>query len=125
MNLEKLNHFAITTCELDETIRFYHDVLGFTVESVLDDEHTRTVFMAKNGVCRIELIKKKPQSDTTMGMFDHIAIDVDDVRGMEERLRSSGVEILQTSTEISASNTRLLKLLDPNGICIALREDIV
>lgn len=128
MEITGVNHFAIGTYCFDRTIAFYRDYLEFQEESSWSEDGLRTVFLSKPGVCRLEIIEKKDectdQPSACGGMFEHIAMDVADVRATEEELLQKGAAIATACREIPVSNTRVTMLTDPNGISIALREDI-
>ena len=128
MDIKGLNHLAINTCDIEESIAFYRDILGFHLESIQAGNDIKTAFMLKDGVCKIEIIEKHDCAGETRRpeptMVDHIAFDLDHVEAMEKELRSLGVTITEPFAELKEFNTRVLKIYDPSGICIALREDI-
>jgi len=128
MELKKLNHIAINTKNLEDTLAFYHDVLGFETGKTQQTDTFASTFLCKPNVCDIEIIHTLGDAAKSEilsnNLVDHIAFDVDDVRKHEEELKKTGLTIETGCTEMIELNTRLMKIRDPNGICISLRENI-
>ena len=128
MRIKKINHIAIHTNALEETVEFYAKTLGFTVSSFSQDDQFHYVFMELDSVCTLELFRSRQSeslADKGQTGVDHLAFDVDNVKAAELELLSQGVELEKPCAELPQFNTRLLMIKDPNGISIALREDLL
>ena len=101
---------------LDESVRFYRDVLGFSEGYHVDLPVARITIMNSPGGSGVELIESD-QYDT--GLYS-IGTDVDDLDDVLCRLKASGCEILG---EITATTVgRQVFIRDPNGVRLCLIE---
>lgn len=126
MKIKALNHIAISTKDIVASITFYNTILGFTLLEEQEDTLAKYAFMSMDGAFMIELIQWKDERPSVSSCtIDHIALDVDDVVAAEQTLKEYGVAPIESPCELEKFNTRLLKITDPNGICIALRENII
>ena len=89
-----IHHIYIDTWDIEESIQFYRDKLGFEMvdrERIPDGEYA----MMKSGHARIELIQHeetRPNDSTRRaGPIGHIGFEVDDVPAIHELLKSRGV----------------------------------
>ena len=100
--------------DLDRARRFYRDTLGFEETAVDFDE--RWSHLA-HGEMAIGLAEGEPTADTGVAH-----VDVDDLKGEADRLRSAGVDvgiILELQGEM-----RLLDVYDPDGNRIQLAQEL-
>ena len=122
-------HTMIRVKDLDESIRFYCDVLGmkllrrrdypegrFTLAFVgCGDESDHTV---------LELTYNHGRSDYELGdAFGHVALGVDDIHATCERLRAAGARITREPGPMKHGTTVIAFLEDPNGYKIELIEE--
>ena len=125
MTIERVNHIAINTKDIDESIEYYKRVFGF-------DE----VFRADMGVC--ELIYLKVNEQTTLELFDlrgaceegvaseskmglrHVAFQVDDINAWNDRLKENGATFKMELTRMENIRSEGLLVCDPNGVIIEL-----
>lgn len=119
-----INHIAFESYNFDETVRFYSTVLGYSVKNEIVQDGLRTVFLEKELCCDIEVIEcKKPLE--VGHPYGHLAFNVDNVMLVQEELARKGITIYDEYEDLPMFNTRVLKLIDPNGIIIALRQDLI
>ena len=105
-----LRHTGIVVADLDESLRFYVETLGFTItkrmeesgphlDRVLALEGVRitTVKMAAPDDCLIELVcyhshqRAVEQRESCAVGIGHIALQVDDIEAVYARLKGAGV----------------------------------
>lgn len=123
MNITGMNHFAILTNSIDETVSFYEAVLGFKLyDCVKDLNNVRHMFLKRDGFAEIELIEGNPDR-TAVAAFSHLALDVSDVDEAIEFLESAHITIKENAV-LEEFNTRMISIEDPNGIVIALRKNL-
>ncbi len=124
--IDCIDHVEVITRDIEKSIRFYVDVLGFSV-------HRRTKFDGSRGMTEITFLKLRDsmlellefpgaqESDVApkvgMRMF---ALRVSDMDSEIERLKGLGVEISQPPRTIGTSKRAEIK--DPNGMSIELRQ---
>lgn len=90
-----LAHIGIQTSDMDRSIAFYRDTLGFVLDhrTSLRDGAVELGFL-KVGHCTVELVKSGDGSgvkERSAGIVDHVALAVEDVDSLAERLTEQGV----------------------------------
>ncbi len=146
MNIKQIDHTGITVSDIEKSIRFYRDVMGFRLLSPpsepVDDETESIAITEEKGavtrVCTMEVCEGSviellefvaPDSPVTnpMPMYTlgkhHIAYQVDDLDAWIDRLKSAGVEF--TSEPVKAWEENMnswIMCKDPDGIMIELVE---
>lgn len=89
--IKGLAHIGIFVKDMDASVKFYRDMLGFTVT----DEYqmgSRLVFCSI-GTCLLELIQPKEYAPRVPGQVDHIAVEVENIEDLCDELRAKGVSI--------------------------------
>ena len=128
----KINHLGIATRSIEETLEFWADSLG--LKSVhtepVEDQKVR-VAMLPIGESRIELLEPT-SSDSPISKFlekrgggiHHVAIEVDDISGTLETLRSAGVRLIDEKPRTGAEGC-LIAFVHPSstgGVLLELVE---
>ena len=113
----KIRYNTIVVEDMEESVRFYSEVLGFEVDSEFDlGPETAITLMKGQGDVMIELAK-----DTTHAVgFYSIGMDVDDIDKAIEDIASKGGKIMMGPVSITVGKLAFLE--DPNGTRIALIE---
>ncbi|QFZ20984.1 4-hydroxyphenylpyruvate dioxygenase [Saccharothrix syringae] len=138
--LDRLDHFAVCLPAgmLDDTVRFYQDVLGFEPvfeERIVIGSQAMNSRVVQSRSRELTMVLIEPDTTTEAGQVDdfvkdhggpgvqHIALTSDDIVGTVAALRERGVEFLSTpDTYYELLATRL----DPTGYTVAeLREQNV
>jgi lactoylglutathione lyase len=94
----KYLHTMVRVGDLDESLRFYRDLLGLREIRRVDNEKARftLVFLAAPGddAAQVELTYNWDPEQYTIGRaFGHLAYEVEDIYATCERLRAGGVTI--------------------------------
>ena len=111
----KVKYATIIVEDLDESIRFYTEVLGFNIESQHNPLPGVTILLLKGkGDAMIELIKNT-QYETG---FYSLGMDVEDINAAVKELKLKGAKINMEPTPITVGILAFLE--DPNGVRIAL-----
>ena len=136
MAIAGVSHMGLCVSNLEESLRFYCDILGFrkiqafqvdgaeTVEQLLElrDLRMSLTFIELDGQ-RIELINIANPSASGGGKGDfnrigytHLSVKEKDWEAELDRLRAAGVNVLEhTIGAQPASNSRFAFILDPDG----------
>ena len=94
--IKGLAHIGVYVKDMEASVRFYRDLLGFTVtDDVQAGVHL--VFCSK-GTCLMELIERPRYEERTAGPIDHIAVEVTEIEALAADLREKGVAIPEIST---------------------------
>ena len=89
IELVKLHHVSFTVKDLEASKRFYRDVLGLA-ELPRPDLQARGAWLAV-GDRQIHLIEgsyRRKESENVLIRSDHVALEVRDLEGVREKLRS-------------------------------------
>ena len=127
---QRIDHVEIVTDQLEQTVQFYTDVLGFTVK--FRDRIERSglgvpinlVYLDLGGTV-VELISYEGASVDPAPEKEHlgyrmIALEVDDMNKTTDYLKTKGVEIVW-GPRVREAYSRA-EICDPNGYRIELRE---
>jgi catechol 2,3-dioxygenase-like lactoylglutathione lyase family enzyme len=127
---KRIDHVEIVTDQLDRTVQFYTEVLGFRVKARDRIESSglgvpiNLVYLDLGGTV-VELISYEGASVDPAPEKEHlgyrmIALEVDDMAKTTDYLRSKGVEIVW-GPRVRETYSRA-EVRDPNGYRIELRE---
>jgi glyoxylase I family protein len=132
MRFKRIDHVEIIPLDIENTISFYTEILGFTIRERVKVEvlqamqgHTieEVVYMTL-GDTTIELIKVLDPTNTRpdpWGIgYRMIALEVDDMGESVEYLQDKGVAI--TFGPVTLGMAKRAEITDPNGLRIELRE---
>ena len=111
----KVDHIGIAVKSLAEAVKVYQDAIGLHVSGYdeVDDQGVRVAMLAI-GESRIELLEPT-REDSPIEKFmmkrgegiHHIAVRVDDIEQVLERLKASGVRLIDSTPRRGAHNTRI------------------
>jgi len=133
----KLRHVGIVSSDIDESVKFYRDVLGFNV--YLDQHESGEyldTFLSTNGV-DVRTIKMKNSFDDVIELLhftspshvstdlefnvvgcSHIAITVDDVDALYQRILDKNIPHYNEPTHAENSSVKVFFFKDPSGFII-------
>ena len=134
------NHSSFTVSNLERSVAFYRDVIGFEVEGIFEvqgqaiqqitgfpDAHLKVAHLLLGGF-RLELIqylspKGKAIDPATCNVGSaHIAFYADDVDATYRELQAKGVRFRSTPVAGAPGRPRVAYFLDPDGITLELSE---
>lgn len=128
------HHVGISVAKLDESIKWYEEMLGFTLSDRLYVEHLRCeIAIIKNGNFEIELFRHDdtlpqpegrlhPDTDMITQGTKHICFSVKDVDGLVDSMRQRGVKVL-VGPGVFGSN-RFYYICDNTGVLIELNQPL-
>ncbi|GAC1341067.1 MAG: VOC family protein [Acetobacteraceae bacterium] len=131
MGLAKLDHYSIRTPRLDETKRFYSDIMGMQEGprpafpfpgAWMYIGETAMVHLVGYDPADTEGLKyylgDKPVSDGGTGTIDHVAFVASDLAGVKARIERAGLPF----RERTVPNMDLHQVFvdDPNGVTLEL-----
>jgi lactoylglutathione lyase len=111
----KVKYATIIVEDMDESIKFYTEVMGLEIDSRHSPYPGLTITLLKGeGDAMIELIKN---TENETGLFS-VGMEVEDINTTVKELKSKGVKITQEPVPITVGTLAFLE--DPNGAKIAL-----
>jgi catechol 2,3-dioxygenase-like lactoylglutathione lyase family enzyme len=122
------DHVAITVADLDETLRYYRDLLGFPVLGQLffNDARGFTITYVRAGTSVLEFfsfssptIPHRWNPDETVLGLKHIGLEVDDVDAVAVRLKEAGVKFIYQPTD-ALGDVKTAFFADPDGNALEL-----
>lgn len=124
----RLDHCCLNVRDLDAAIRFYERHFGMKLLSrrAIPENDAEIAFVGYGqDEMKLELThwrKWKPEDYTEGSTFDHVALVVEDVRGLVERLRADGVKIAKEPYGLSTSRSTIAFVHDLDGNWVELIE---
>ncbi|MGW4796282.1 VOC family protein [Nonomuraea sp. MG754425] len=122
---------SVTPDDLDATVRWYADHLGFVLDQRFEAHGTTFAFLA-NGPVRIELLAgasrrhPAPAGDVLESLdperLHHFCLAVEDLDAAVAGLRERGVELIGGPMEVPAIGRRIAFVTDNVGTVIELAE---
>jgi methylmalonyl-CoA epimerase len=120
----RFDHVSILTKDLEESVKFYTQVLKFPIVKTIESKDLKIVFVDA-GNATLELFglvsgeaKFTEEKWENVGI-KHIALEVDDVEKVYNELKSNGVKF-ESEPTIAVGGPKIAFFKDPNGVTIEL-----
>jgi catechol 2,3-dioxygenase-like lactoylglutathione lyase family enzyme len=123
MSIGMLDHFNIRTRHLDDTVRFYEDILGLQ-NGDRPNFSFPGAWMYSDGRAVVHLVDISPTSELQKpdsGVVHHVAFASRDFDGMKRRLQSKGMAF--DTRQVPGGETWQIFVRDPNGVMIELNYE--
>jgi len=132
MPLNRLDHVSIRTAKLDETERFYTEVLGMSV-GPRPNFNFPGLWLYQDNLAVVHIVGIDPHDSTGLidylgakaghdgagtGSIDHVAFAGSDIEAMRARFRATGVAFRERV--VPDLNLEQVFIEDPNGVTIEL-----
>ncbi|MBC7474076.1 MAG: methylmalonyl-CoA epimerase [Candidatus Sericytochromatia bacterium] len=129
----KIDHIAIAVKDLDESLKFYRDILGLKLESIeiVKDQKVKTAFLPI-GDTHIELLQAI-EPDSPVGKFiekkgegiHHIAFKVENIEEHLNNLEENDVKLIDKKAKIGAKNKKIAFIhpKSTSGVLLELCEE--
>ena len=133
--IKALEHIGIMVNDIQKSVEFYTDVLGFSVSRKIEmtEVGLSVVFVEKNG-SKIELMKCRDKNvpkrsdvaklklgGNSLPISDHISFSVDYIEDTVTELKGKGVVFNLEPVQLEGG-MKLTSFKDPNGVLIELVE---
>ena len=123
MGVGMLDHFNIRTRKLDDTVRFYEDILGLQ-NGDRPNFSFPGAWMYSEGRPVVHLVDISPtdeQQKPDSGVVHHVAFASRDFNGMKARLASKGMAF--DTRQVPGGELWQIFVRDPNGVMIELNYE--
>jgi catechol 2,3-dioxygenase-like lactoylglutathione lyase family enzyme len=123
----RFDHVAVTVHDMERSVDFYRDLLGFEVvgQLLLDDGTFKIVYL-RSGGAHLELFAFRKAAVATpvgvsdsVGGFKHLALQTSEVDAVAARLEAAGVTFTVEPMD-AAGGVRLAFFRDPDGNLLEL-----
>ncbi len=133
MQLSHIEHIGIAVSNLEESIKYYENVLGLTCYAVeeVKDQRVKTAFF-KVGQTKIELLEST-DPEGPIGKFiekrgqgvHHLAFAVNDIEGALQELDQKGVALIDKAPRRGAEglNIAFLHPKSTHGVLMEICEE--
>ncbi len=122
----KFLHTSITVRKMDESLRFYTEVMGLQFERrcTLPENHAEIAFVRDpESGAQVELTHWEGRETIEPGeQLDHLAFEVPDMDAFLAAARSWGARVAKEPFRLAGGTSRLAFLLDPDDVWIELIE---
>ena len=137
MTVLRMLHVALGVTDLERSVAFYRDVLGFAVIAdamSVGAAGARALGVASDGLevallerdgSRLELLGRVGPSPVPAGghgALSHLAFAVDDLAATLGTLRERGVEVVASSRTTHAQGVESCVVRDPDGFPVLLHQ---
>jgi methylmalonyl-CoA/ethylmalonyl-CoA epimerase len=130
--IKKVDHIGIAVKDLDETLKFYEDVLGIKAQGneVIEEQKVRVAFLPI-GDTEIELLESTEENGPVSKFIEkkgegiqHIAYKVDDIDKAIEEMKSKGIRMIDEKPRYGAGGAKIAFLHPKStfGVLIELCE---
>ncbi|MDK1029698.1 MAG: methylmalonyl-CoA epimerase [Anaerolineae bacterium] len=131
-SIKKINHVAVVVEDMDKALSFWRDALGMDMHELRDvpAEKSQVAFLPLDG-SELELVMPT-SADSGIAKYlakrgpgmHHICLEVDDILGMLEQLRSKDVRLINAEPR-TGSDGRKYAFIHPestSGVLVELYE---
>ena len=130
--VSKVDHIGIAVSNLEESVKFYEDVLGLKLHGteVVEEQKVKVAFLPI-GDTEVELLEAT-SPDSPIAKFietkgqgvQHIAYRVDDIEAALEEMKAKGIRLIDEKPRYGAGGARIAFLhpKSTNGVLIELCE---
>lgn len=112
---------TITVKDLEESLRFYQDIVGLTIDRRFKAGPGVEIAFLGNGETKVELIKNEEIKDIKLGENISLGFKVDSIDDMMAFVKEKGIPIHSGPFQPNP-NTKFFYVLDPNGLKIQFVE---
>lgn len=120
----KIHHFAIKVKNIDSSINFYIEKLGFKIETpkvTTEDGLYIFAYLNLNGSL-LEVVQCNDGKEIKdNALFPHIGFESDDIEKDLKYLKSRGIKILE-GPYIDLNNVKIITFADPDGYRIDIGQ---
>lgn len=117
MNILKVDHIGIAVNNLEETLKFYEEVLGLKCEGteVVEEQKVKVAFLPV-GDTELELLESTTEDGPIAkfiaknggrGGIQHVAVRVDNIENAIEEVKAKGYKMIDETPRYGAGNARI------------------
>ena len=132
MKIVKVDHIGVAVSDLDESLKFYTEILGINLHGteVVEEQKVKVAFLPV-GDTEIELLEATSE-DSAIAKFietrgqgvQHIALMVEDIESAINEMKEKGMRMIDESPRYGAGKAKIAFMhpKSTNGVLIELCE---
>ena len=127
INIKRLGHLLLRVSDLDRSLAFYCDLLGFELVEKGDEKHKQAAFLSLGeGGHTVDLVEVESDvlADSSRSTLHHFALQVDsfdDLRKAYFELIDSDVEVLKATDHVTQKS---IFIRDPDGNIVEIYYEL-
>lgn len=117
MNVSRVDHIGIAVVNLEESLKFYEDILGIACQGteIVEDQKVKVAFLPV-GDTELELLEsttedgpiaKFIEKNGGRGGIQHVALRVDNIEEAIEEIKSKGYKMIDEKPRYGAGNASI------------------
>ena len=114
---------TIRVKNLEESLKFYEEVVGLKVSQRLDMGEGKTIMFLGEGETKLEIIYNEEYKNIDMGDSITLGFEVDSVEEKIDFIKEKGLKV-HSGPFNPAPSTKFFYVMDPNGLKIQFVENI-
>jgi len=126
MKFSGLDHITVNVKDLEQSEKFYGDLLGLEKTGFIDmGDHTLTYFRLPREV-RLELIDYADKAaagdikETDTGIYRHFCLVTDQLAELHKLCVKQGIFVRKSPSYVEKLQARTMLITDPNGVEIEI-----
>jgi lactoylglutathione lyase len=126
--IQKMEHVAIMVRDMDESIRFYSDILGFNVRlrGRKPDREMAFLYLDTQQSMEIELIQELTEETkySETGIVNHLAFTVENIEETIRYMREKDIVFMSDEVKSTLEGGRMILFHGPNRELLQLVERV-
>lgn len=124
--IKGLGHIGLFTKNIEKSVAFYTEVLGFVIASQVTEPDGTKITMVENYDCTVEIVQLPAYDGFTDGFFNHFSMVVEDILKAKKHLIDKGVVFEMDEPVISGAfnGVKYLMFRGPDGEHLEINEYI-
>jgi lactoylglutathione lyase/glyoxylase I family protein len=121
IQVKQVAHICIFARDLEETRKFYQDVLGMSVQfNFLRDGEIFGFYLNCGGRSHVEVFQKDEARYGDLDQINHFCLEVENIDAAIDHIKSKGIDV--TMKKYACDETYQAWIRDPNDVKIELFE---
>jgi lactoylglutathione lyase len=126
--IQKMEHVAVMVRDMDESIRFYSDILGFNVRlrGRKPDREMAFLYLDTQQSMEIELIQELTEETkySETGIVNHLAFTVENIEETIRYMREKDIVFMSDEVKSTLEGGRMILFHGPNRELLQLVERV-
>lgn len=124
-----IHHVALTSNDLDKSVKFYTEVLGFKKTISWGPEEKKIVMLDTGDGSCFEIFSNGDGEIKPVGAFKHVALRTADCEAVFKRVQAAGMEITMEPTYVELQSTpptpiKMAFFKGPDGEIVELFQNL-